>query len=152
MSTSLQRPGIVVGIDGSAAAKVAVRWAARDAAMRHVRLTLVHVADRVIAPWLQTPVPTGFGAWQQGRGRQFIDEAIRLVDVATSGIGEVPINSEMYYSATVPTLVDMSKEAELIVVGCRGQGAFASLLGSVSISLVHHAHCPVAVIHDEGPS
>ena len=57
----------------------------------------------------------------------------------------------MYYSATVPTLVDLSKGAEMIVVGSRGHGALGSLLGSVSAGLVQHAHCPVAVIHDEDP-
>ena len=57
----------------------------------------------------------------------------------------------MYYSATIPTLVDISKEAEMVVVGSRGHSAFGSLLGSVSAGLVQHAHCPVAVIHDEDP-
>jgi nucleotide-binding universal stress UspA family protein len=147
----MERPGIVVGVDGSPASKVAVQWAARDAAMRNVSLTLVHVANGVMATWPQTPLPVGFGKWQQQRGRQCIDDAIKIVEEATTGSGQVQVKTEMYYSAIVPTLVDMSKEAEMVVVGSRGLGAFGSLLGSVSTGLVHHAHSPVAVIHDQDP-
>ena len=59
----------------------------------------------------------------------------------------------MFYSATVPTLVGLSKEAAMVVVGYRGHGGVLvrNFLGSVSSGLVYHAHCPVAVIHDDEP-
>jgi nucleotide-binding universal stress UspA family protein len=151
MSTPIQRPGIVVGVDGSPASLVAVDWATRDAAMRNVPLTLVHVASGLAGTWPQTPTPTGFGAWQRRRGREIFDDAVRIVERAIPGPGLIQVDTEMYYSATIPTLIDMSKEAELVVVGSRGHGAFGSLLGSVSAGLAQHAHCPVAVIHDEDP-
>lgn len=149
MSSSTARPGLIVGVDGSAASKAAVDWAAHDASMRNVSLTLVHVAPGLGRTWPQTPPPVGFGEWQQRLGRQFIDEAITLIEKITQGTGPIQVKAEMYYSAVVPTLVDMSKEAEMMVVGCRGHGAFGALLGSVSAGLIHHAHCPVAVIHGE---
>src|SRR5829696_6125915 len=151
MSAAMERPGIVVGTDGSPISKVAVQWAARDAAMRNVSLTVVHVANGLVAAWSQTPIPAGFGAWQQQQGRRLLDDAVRIVEEATTGAGPARVKTEMYYSATVPTLVDMSKEAEMVVVGSHGQGAFGSLLGSVSMGVVHHAHCPVAVIRDDAP-
>jgi nucleotide-binding universal stress UspA family protein len=152
MSSSIDRPGIVVGVDGSAASTAAVDWAARDASMRNVPLTLVHVTGSLGGIWPQTPSPVGFGEWQQREGRRVIDEAVTIVEEATRGTGPVQIKTEMYYSAVVPTLVDISKEAQMMVLGCRGLGAFGTLLGSVSSGLIHHAHCPVAVIHDEQPA
>jgi nucleotide-binding universal stress UspA family protein len=40
MSTPVKRHGIVVGVDGLASSQAAVCWAARDATMRNVPLTL----------------------------------------------------------------------------------------------------------------
>lgn len=152
MSTPIDRPGVVVGVDGSAASNAAIDWAARDAAMRNVPLTLVHVAAGIVQAWPQTPTPAGLGEWQQRHGRELIANAIRIAKDATQGTDPVRVNTETYYSAVIPTLVDMSKDSELIVVGRSGIGAFGALLGSVSSGLIQHAHCPVAVIHDEDSS
>jgi nucleotide-binding universal stress UspA family protein len=47
-------------------------------------------------------------------------------------------------------LVDESRGAELVVVGSHGRDGLGGILrGSVSHSLLHHAHCPVAVVRNE---
>ena len=51
MSKPISRSGIVVGVDGSPASKVAVYWAARDAAMRNIPLTVVHVLAPPVVMW-----------------------------------------------------------------------------------------------------
>jgi nucleotide-binding universal stress UspA family protein len=53
MPNSAADLGIRVGVDGSSSSNSAVRWAAQEARMRNVPLTLVHV---VVAPaWGPTP-------------------------------------------------------------------------------------------------
>ena len=152
MSAPVKKPGIVVGVDGSPASNVAVYWAGQEAAMRNLPLALVYVVNPVVPNWPNAPVPAEFEQWQKENARMFIDDAVKIVEENGKNGGPAEINSEVVFSATVPTLVDLSKEAEMIVVGCRGTGALARvLLGSVSTGLVHHAHCPVAVIHDEDP-
>ena len=144
-------PGILVGVDGSTSANAAVRWAARDAAMRHTMLTLVHTPAPVMGTWFATPVPTGVLERQHELGRQILDDATKIAKESTHGT--LPISTELLSTATVPALVQMSSDAQVVVVGCHGRGAVArTLLGSVSMWLVHHAHCPVAVIHNENPS
>ncbi|MGD1110421.1 MAG: universal stress protein [Mycobacterium sp.] len=145
------RGAILVGVDGSAAALGAVRWAARDAALRNVPLTLVHVVDAPVPEWLEVAALAAFRQPQEQRARDFIESAIKVAEESTGECGPVQIDSKVFNSATVPTLVGLSTEVEMVVVGYGGHGgALArSFLGSVSSALVYHGHCPVAVIHDE---
>ena len=143
---------IVVGVDGSAASKVALDWAARDAARREVPIKLVNVLNPpVVMAFPEVPMPPGYLQWQEDEGRKVLESARATVEEATRG-SAVEISSEMVSGSTVPTLVEESKTASMVVVGCRGRGALSRrLLGSVSTGLVHHAMCPVAIIHDEDP-
>ncbi len=145
------RGAILVGVDGSAAALGAVRWAARDAALRNVPLTLVHVADASLPEWFEVSALADFRHWQEQRTRGFIESAIKVAEESTGECDPVQIDSHVFHSATVPTLIDLSTGVEMIVVGHRGHGGVLarSFLGSVSSALVYHAHCPIAVIHDD---
>ena len=88
----------------------------------------------------------------QEEARKIVADAIKVAEDSVLDGNRPEIDSELLCAAPVPTLIDLSKEAHMMVVGCRGQDALQrTLLGSVSTGLIHHAHCPVAVIHDEAP-
>ena len=143
---------VIVGVDGSPSANAAIGWAARAASNAQLdtnpTLTLVYAAAPVMGMGFATPFPLGVTEWQLELGQQIVDDAVQLVKESTNGL--LKITRELMSESTVPALVQMSREAQMVVVGCRGRGALQrSLLGSVSMGLVHRAHCPVAVIHDE---
>ena len=152
MSTPMHGRGIVVGIDGSPASNAAVCWAAREAAMRHVRLTVVHLVNAMVPTVPQLPVSAGVAVWQEEEGRQVLERAVKIAEEAVQADDGIEINSEMRCAPPVPALVNMSDDADMVVVGSNGRGALARLLlGSVSSSVVRTARCPVAVIRDEDP-
>ncbi|MFY9919240.1 MAG: universal stress protein, partial [Mycobacterium sp.] len=129
------------------ASTVAVEWAARDAELRNVPLKVVHVVAPIattVEGWSDISPPADYVRWQDDRVRQIIEQAHKVAVEAASPSRAPHVTSEVMHAPIVPTLVDMSNGAELVVVGCRGEGAVArALLGSVSSGLVHHAHCPV---------
>jgi nucleotide-binding universal stress UspA family protein len=150
MSAPTNHSGILVGADGSAASNCAVEWAARDAALRGVRLTIVHVVSPIGMTLPRMQVPSAFAGWQVEQAQELLDDAVAAARGSTPSSRTVQIETEMQFSPVVPTLVDFSKEVQMMVVGARGRGPVArSLLGSVSSSLIRHSHCPVAVIHHE---
>jgi nucleotide-binding universal stress UspA family protein len=152
MSPQKEPYGVVVGVDGSPASDAAVSWAAHDAVMRGLPLTLTHVTDPMAPTWSQPPLRERVEGWQEAEGRSILKNASKIAHDAADDTARLTIKGELSFSAKVPTLVDLSDDAELIVVGSSGRGALAhGSLGSVSSGLVRHAHCPVAVIHDEEP-
>ena len=153
MSTPATHRGIIVGVDGSSAAKVAVDWAARDAAMRKVPLAVVTVLDPPAGhTFPKNPIPLEYVRWQEDEGRTVLNDALKTVEDSAKQLGPINVRGELMTGLAVPILGELSKDAEMVVVGCRGRGALArTLLGSVSTGLVHYAHCPVAVIHNEDP-
>lgn len=143
--------GIVVGVDGSPGSQAAVRWAARDAELRNVPLTLAHVLPAAAGTRLASSVASGRTHSRIDAGQQLLDEALKIAEESCER-GLSQIYREMASGTTVSTLAKLSEDAHLVVAGCRGAGSLRGRhLGSVSSGLIHDARCPVAVIHDDVP-
>ncbi|MCV7077570.1 universal stress protein [Mycobacterium szulgai] len=142
--------GILVGVDGSAESDAAVIWAAREAAMRRLPITLMHAVAPVVVGWPVGRLYDEMPQWQKDAAQQAIDRARNAL---TAGLGESEapeVRTEMIYADVVPTLIDASKHASMIVAGSQGMGALGRMLmGSMTTALLQHAHCPVAVIHSD---
>jgi nucleotide-binding universal stress UspA family protein len=144
----------VVGVDGSPSSNAAVAWAAKDAKMHCLPINLVYVSPP-LPEFLGTepPAPTAgeYSSWEEMHAHEVLEAAHKIAAEAAAPGGAYQISSEAFYAAPiVPTLIDLSARAGMIVVGSHGQTAVArAVLGSVSSGLVYHAKCPVAVIHDE---
>jgi len=150
MSTPVKHFGIIVGVDGSPASDVATCWAARDAALRSIPLTVVSVVTTPTATFPPVPYPDSLGVRLEDRGRKAAAHAVKVAEDAMPTDRKVAVKSEIVFSTPARALVKMSDEAEMIVVGSSGKGLLArGVLGSVSSSVVRSANCPVAVIRDE---
>ena len=150
MSESVKRLGIVVAVDGSPASNAAAAWAARDASMRNVPLTVVHAVTTPTASWPPVPYPDSLAIGLEDEGKKAIMHGVQVAEDAMPADGKVTIGRELVYSSPALALIEMSDDADMIVVGTSGRGLLArGVLGSVSSTVVRHAKCPVAVVRDE---
>ena len=121
--------------------------------MRSIPLTVVHAVVTPMATWPPVPYPDSLLVGLEDEGRKIIAHAVKIAQEALPTDAKATISSKLVYSTPASTLIKMSSEAELVVVGSSGHGLLArGLLGSVSSSVVRHASCPVVVIRDEDPS
>jgi nucleotide-binding universal stress UspA family protein len=134
------RSGIVVGVDDAPQAQPALEYAFARAAERHAEITAVHTwrMDAVVAP----PLMAGWDAVDKAEGA-VLREAL---EPWQDRYPDVKVRWVLVQGHPVTSLVRASESAELLVVGSRGRGGFASLLlGSVSRSVLHRATCTVVV-------
>lgn len=139
---------IVVGVDGSSAGAGAVDFAFAEAALRGVDIVALHAWTTWNAPM---PAPQDEAIPYANELEALAAREERLLSQALAGHQEtypgVSVKREVVHGGTREALIEASRTAQLLVVGARGRGGFAGLLlGSVSQAMLHHAHCPVAVV------
>ena len=137
---------VVVGVDGSAESVEALRWAAAYASATGATINAV----------LSWHYPAVAGVAPPGAAPRPLTDEIRAtmqaaLDKALTEVFGTPtppnVHAKIAYGHPAVVLVDESQDADLLVVGNRGHGAFAGMLtGSVSIHCVNNARCPVVVV------
>lgn len=140
---------IVVGVTGSAAARTALAWAARESRLRQAALLVVRAWDPVrhAAPYAPASArPTG----EQGRtaAREQLTEAV------LNAFGfDVPayVTIELAEGVAERVLVDRSAQADLLVLGTTSAGSGAERPpGPVIRACLAHSRCPVVIVGDAG--
>ena len=156
-NNSTRAPAVVVGVDGSPGARAALRWALREARLRNSPVRAVHawtfgyIGGRVEGyPYWGGSIGsyTSLGVDLNDLHRAAEDLLDRaMVDVEDEAEG-IEIERQVIQGPAAEVLVQAASPYDLLVVGSRGHGGFTGLmLGSVSQQCVHHAHCPVVVVH-----
>jgi nucleotide-binding universal stress UspA family protein len=131
---------VVVGVDGTSTSDAAVAFAFAAAAARAVELVAVHTWWEL----LDTIAPYAGSDAIEAREREVLDE--RLAGWCGK-YPDVPVRRLVQRDLPAHALTELSREAQLVVVGSRRRGWLAGMvLGSVSQTLLHRAHCPVAVV------
>lgn len=135
-------PTVVVGVDGSPASDSALAWAAAEAVDHGARVVLVRVEEGLG----DLPVPTD--TWHR-REQELRELAASLRDTHP-GLDDV--TSELREGAPGPVLVARAADADLLVVGTHGKGAFSrAVLGSASSYCAVHAVVPTVVVPQGWP-
>ena len=139
---------IVVGVDGSEEARLATHWAAREARLRGAKLELV-------SAWELPASAYGYGLGDALIPSELAQDVAKvsedhlraaLEDVRTEA-ADAHVEARAVEGQAAQVLLEVSKDADLLVVGSRGRGSVRELLlGSVSQACARHATCPVVIV------
>ena len=136
---------ILLATDGSREAQLAATTAVDLANSTKSELHVVHVGEFLPTVLAQTEVEP---AQLEREAREQLDEQVRRIEEAGGTLKE----AHLRLGRADEEIVDVAHEmgAGFIVMGSRGHGRMRrALLGSVSDSVVRHAHCPVLVVRKE---
>jgi nucleotide-binding universal stress UspA family protein len=139
--------GVIVGIDGSSHSARALEWALNEAAIRHAPLAVLTVHSVAVSGWSGNPIVLPGDADDQEKAYQAAEEMTLKAASQLGAAQPASVTVRAVIGFPAEELIKASADADLLVVGSRGAGGFARLIvGSVSSQVVHHAHCPVAVV------
>ncbi len=147
---------IVVGVDGSDAAGVALRWALEEARLRSARVVAVHAWSFVPPQPIGDPgmlaMPAGDLPGQLSAEREAAQAGLdQALEELVGSAADVEVERKLVEGDAGDVLVAESQNASLLVVGSHGRSGFkAAILGSVSRHVVNHAACPVVVVKASG--
>jgi len=144
---------VIAAVDGSDDSLRALDWAADDARRRGAALRVVHV--RQYAAW--TPPGVLVAGLPEADDDPVLDEVRGHLDDRADLPSTEYVALEGVSAAVLP---ELGTSAQLLVLGSRGRGGFASLLlGSNGMAAAREADCPVVVVprpgrevHDELPT
>ena len=141
--------GIIVGVDGSGHSQRALELAMKEAAIRHVPLTVLTVHEAIRGYYSGAAV--------------FPDDPARTEEARTAAQGESDkvlasldgphpesVTVKAVHGFPVEELINAGRDADMLVLGSRGAGGFTRLmLGSTAGQVVQHSHCPVLIVPPE---
>jgi nucleotide-binding universal stress UspA family protein len=142
---------ILLATDGSEQAELAVLRAVELADATDSELHVVHVG--VVPIFLQSyPGTLGYYGKLYEQIEEESKELLRKQSLRVKAAGGTVAGTHLRMGQVALEIVALAEElgADLIVMGCRGLGGVRrALMGSVSDSVVRHAHCPVLVVRQE---
>jgi nucleotide-binding universal stress UspA family protein len=135
---------VVVGIDGSPSARLALRYAAAEAVRRRASLHVVHVRDIV----------DDCAEEDEATARHLLGSALTDAGLTRHGAAEadaeVPhdVWAELLTGDPATELIRAAARARVLVVGPNGTGSrFGALLGEVAQTVLRRSGCPTLFVH-----
>jgi nucleotide-binding universal stress UspA family protein len=118
-----------------------------EAAMRKAQLTVVTVNSAPASYWTGKPAPAPGDDEKVAEIRKSAEAAVEAAATKLGSSQPESVTVTAVSGFPAETLIQAAKDSDLLIVGSRGGGGFASLvLGSVSNQVVHHSTCPVVVV------
>lgn len=135
---------IVVGVDGSKPSRNALHFAWEEARRRDASVEVVYAylfpVTSVMPGYMGPVVMPSVAELEE-------DAEAMLANIVESTPSDIEMESIAVRGPAAPTLLEIAKDADLLVVGSRGHGGFRGLLlGSTSHQVITHAQCPVVVV------